>query len=71
MTNQSEKKPRRSTRLEDVGRRIDDELEEFIAWINDELVPSIRNRSSKAVRKASEKLSEFADYMDQKQPPRS
>lgn len=67
MTNQSEKKPGRPTRLEDVGRKIDDEIEEFISWINDDLVPSIRGGSSKAMRKASEKLARFADYMDQKQ----
>jgi hypothetical protein len=61
---ESEKKRARPLKFEDVGRRMDDEVEEFIQWFNDEAVPSIRQHSSRAMRKAAEKLSEFADYMD-------
>ncbi len=57
--------------MEDVGRRMDDEIEEFIAWLNNEVVPSIRNRSSQTVRKASEKLAKFADYMEKNNKGRS
>jgi hypothetical protein len=61
---ESGKKRNRPINLEDVGRRMDDEVEEFIRWFNDEAVPSIRQHSSRAMRKAAVKLSEFANYMD-------
>jgi hypothetical protein len=60
----SEKKRARPLNLEDVGRRVDDEVEELIRWFNDEAIPSIRQHSSQAMRKAAVKLSEFADYVD-------
>jgi hypothetical protein len=65
VSSNSEKNSARPTRLEDVGRRMDDEIEQFIAWFNDEVVPSIRNRSSRTLRKASEKLATLADHFDQ------
>ena len=43
---------------------MDDEIEELIRWFNDEIVPSVRKRSSTALRKAAQKLSKFADHMD-------
>ena len=52
------------TNLEDVGRRIDEEVEEFVRWFNNDVVPSARQHSSGTLRKASAKLAEFADYMD-------
>jgi hypothetical protein len=54
----------RHSPFQDVGRRMDDEIEELIRWFNDDVVPSIRKRSSSAMRKAAEKLSQFADHMD-------
>jgi hypothetical protein len=33
--------------------------------LNDEVVPAVRQHSTKALRVASEKLAQFADYMDQ------
>ena len=50
--------------LEDVGRRIDEEVEELIRWFNNDIVPSARKHSSRALRTASEKLSQFADHLD-------
>jgi hypothetical protein len=50
--------------FEDVGRRVDTEVEEVIRWFNDDVVPSMRRHSSSALRKAAEKLSQFADHMD-------
>lgn len=60
----SNKKSTHGTNLEDVGRRVDEEVEEFLRWFNDDVVPSVRKHSSGALRKASVKLSDFADYMD-------
>ena len=36
----------------------------LIKYINDELVPAIREHSTKALRIASDKLSQAADHMD-------
>ena len=34
-------------------------------YLNDEVVPAVRTHSTRALRVASQKLSEFADYMEQ------
>ena len=54
----------RPTPLEDIGRRVDSEIEQMISYLNDEVVPAVRGHSSRALRTAAEKLSKFADYMD-------
>jgi hypothetical protein len=64
--NESEKKNRRKP-FEDIGRNLDEDLERLIAYINDELVPSVRKHSTRGMRIAAEKLSQFADYMERKQ----
>jgi hypothetical protein len=51
--------------FEDVGRRVDEEFNEFVRWFNDDVVPQARKHSSRALRTAAEKLAEFADFMDQ------
>jgi hypothetical protein len=51
--------------LEDLGRRVDSEIEQMISYINNEVVPAVRGQSSRALRTAAEKLSKFADYMEQ------
>jgi hypothetical protein len=48
----------------DAARRIEDELREFVRWFNDDVVPNVRRDSGKALRIASEKLNEFAEYLD-------
>ena len=57
-------KQTRYPKMEDAGRRVDEEIEEFIRWFNNDVVPSIRHHSSRALRTASSKLSELADLMD-------
>lgn len=61
---ESEKKRSRPTSLEDVGRRMDEEIEGLIRWFNNEVVPSVRQHSSRTLRSAAEKLTQFADHMD-------
>jgi len=52
------------------GRGTDREgIPEFIKYLNDEVVPAVRQHSTKALRVASEKLSEFADYMEKHPHP--
>lgn len=61
---EDEKKHPRPASLEDVGRRLDEEIEGMIRWFNNEVVPSVRQHSSRALRSASEKLTQLADHMD-------
>ncbi len=52
--------------LGDASKRIEEETQLLIEYVNNELVPAIRQHSSKALRTASEKLNHFADHMDKK-----
>lgn len=45
---------------------FDKDAENIISYINDEVVPAVRNHSTQALRTASRKLAEFADYMDRR-----
>jgi len=57
-----------SQTINDAAERLEKEIPEFIKYLNDEVVPAVRTHSTKALRVASEKLSEFADYMEQQHP---
>jgi hypothetical protein len=50
--------------LGDASQRLEEETQLLIKYINDELVPSIREGSTNALRIASEKLAKAADHMD-------
>ena len=50
--------------LGDASSRIEEETQLLIKYINDELVPAIRQHSTNALRIASEKLAQAADHMD-------
>jgi hypothetical protein len=73
MTPQDDTK--RNARFEEFGRKMDQEFgdaarkletdsERVIAYLNDEVVPAIRQGSSKALRTAAEQLSRLAEYME-------
>jgi hypothetical protein len=52
---------------EEIGeatRKLETESEKVIAYLNDEVVPAIRQGSSRALRTAAEQLSRLAEYMD-------
>jgi hypothetical protein len=77
MNQQNDSKTKAS--FERIGRKLDEEFgsaaekieregEQVIAYLNNEVVPSIRNHSSKALRVAAEKLSRLAEYMDNDRP---
>ena len=51
--------------IADIAERLEKESAELISYLNSEVVPAIRSHSTKALRVAAEKLSKFADYMDQ------
>ena len=50
--------------------RIEKETAEFIAYLNNEVVPAVRQHSTKALRVAAEKMSRLADYLDEIKSPR-
>jgi len=50
--------------LGDASARIEEETQLLIKYINDELVPAIRQGSTKALRVASEKLARAAEHID-------
>ena len=48
-----------------IAERLEKETAEVVNYINNEVVPAVRSHSTRALRTAAEKLSRFADYMDQ------
>ena len=55
-------------RLDDMlgatTKRVEEETQTLIDYINDELVPAIRDHSSNALRIASEKMAQAAEMME-------
>ncbi|HEY7617720.1 MAG TPA: hypothetical protein VH744_13015 [Terriglobales bacterium] len=51
--------------IADAADRLEQETADFIKYLNDEVVPAVRQHSTKALRVAAEKLASFADYMEQ------
>ena len=49
----------------ETTERLEKEAQELIRYLNDEVVPAVRQHSTKALRVASQKLQELADYMEQ------
>jgi hypothetical protein len=52
-------------KIDEASERIEKESAEFVQYLNNEVVPAVRQHSTKALRVAAEKLSKLADYMDQ------
>jgi hypothetical protein len=50
--------------LGEAAERLDREADRLVAYVNDEVVPSIRQHSSRGLRVAAERLAHFADYLD-------
>ena len=71
---ESESKDRRfeerfNSAIHEAADRLDRESEKLITYLNDEVVPAVREHSSRGLRIAAEKLAKFADYMDQQVKP--
>jgi hypothetical protein len=47
-----------------IAETLEKETAELVAYLNDEVVPAARTHSTKALRTAAGKLSEFADYLE-------
>jgi F0F1-type ATP synthase membrane subunit b/b' len=57
-------------KVEQAADRLEKETAEFIKYLNDEVVPAVREHSSKALRVAADKMARLADYMEQTQSSR-
>jgi len=51
-------------RLNQAAPRIEEEVQKVVAYLNDEVVPEIRQNSSKALKIAAEKLAKLAQILD-------
>jgi hypothetical protein len=49
----------------EVADRIEKDSAELITYLNNEVVPAVRQQSTKALRTAAEKLQKLADFMDE------
>jgi hypothetical protein len=52
-------------KVEEAAEHLERESAEFIKYLNDEVVPAVRQHSTKALRIAAGKLTHLADYMEQ------
>lgn len=48
----------------DTTERVEKEAAEFIKYLNNEVVPAVRQHSTKALRIAAEKMTQLANYME-------
>lgn len=44
--------------------RVEEEVKKVIAYLNDEVVPGVRENSSKVLRSAAEQLDRLAEYLE-------
>jgi len=48
----------------EAADNVEKEAAELISYLNDEVVPAVRQHSTKALRIAAKKLTHLADYME-------
>lgn len=53
-------------RVSNFVPRIEDEVRKVIAYLNDEVVPKVRQNSSEAMHAAAEQLRKLADSLDRR-----
>jgi KaiC/GvpD/RAD55 family RecA-like ATPase len=54
-----------------IAETLEKETSDLVVYLNNEVVPAVRTHSSKALRVAAEKLSQFAEYLDSQQKKNS
>jgi hypothetical protein len=59
---------RASKTVGEAAERLEKDSAELIKYLNDEVVPAVRQQSTKALRIAAEKLADLADYMEKHSP---
>lgn len=55
--------------VSNMAECLEKESAELIDYLNREVVPAVREHSTKALRVAADKLRELADYMDEAKKP--
>jgi len=50
--------------LANITETLEKETASLVVYLNDEVIPAVRTHSSKALRTAAGKLSEFADFLE-------
>jgi hypothetical protein len=55
--------------VSEATERLEREATEFVKYVNDSVVPNVRQQSTKALRMAAEKLQQLANYMEQHSNP--
>jgi hypothetical protein len=50
-----------------LAETLEKETAELVTYLNNEVVPAVRGHSSKALRVAAGKLSEFAEFLEKNQ----
>jgi hypothetical protein len=50
-----------------LAETLEKETAELVTYLNNEVVPAVRGHSSKALRHAAGKLSEFAEFLEKQQ----
>jgi F0F1-type ATP synthase membrane subunit b/b' len=58
-----------NTSVEEAAQRLEKETAEFIAYLNDQVVPAVRRGSTKVLRTAAERMSRLADYLEKTRRP--
>jgi F0F1-type ATP synthase membrane subunit b/b' len=56
---------RLNEKLNSAAQRIEKESAELIEYLNNEVVPAVRQQSSKALRIAAERLKQIATYIEE------
>jgi hypothetical protein len=49
----------------ETTERLEKEASDFIKYLNNEVVPAVRQHSTKALRVAAQKMQDLANYMEQ------
>jgi predicted lipid-binding transport protein (Tim44 family) len=57
-------------KISEAAERLEKESAEFIKYLNDEVVPAVRQQSTQALRVAAKKMAELADTMEKHTPTR-
>ena len=52
-------------KINSAAQRLEKESAELIEYLNKEVVPAVRQQSSKALRIAAERLQKLASYMEE------
>ena len=60
-----ETRARVGKKLGEASDLLEKECNDVIKYLNDEVVPAVREKSTKALRTAAVKLQELANYMEQ------